>query len=256
MSTKITLTIPLPFYPPDPQGQFCNATCTPTASHDVTRTPWGSFSYRPGYDRDVSMIDTAAGLIADKHSIGTRPRSDMTGYAYTNRSYGVGSSVGLLSNSNKEIDLGYIQATIFRYQEIWYYADVTCGRNSSASKNPTITPATQSTLNYSIEKGLKSIIDDFLLAFASAQLVLNGDTSTNNTDGLLEVSAVQYGNQGYNYSLFAFNIILIIIFIEEVIRTHLWSGLPARDNDNLNAVILASSLGRIELGNKVDAVYK
>lgn len=58
------------------------------------------------------MINTAAGVKADKDTLGTRPRSDKTGYTYTNRSYGVGSSIGL---SISDLDEYPTQPTAFYY---------------------------------------------------------------------------------------------------------------------------------------------
>ncbi len=405
------------------------------------------------------MIYTAAGVIAEKDSLGTRPRSDKTGYTYTNRSYGVGSSMGL----DRNFSSGYDQPTTFQYQEIGYHANVHCGRNTSsgwkilghsgegpgqfvptlylvggampdqsvnwqlqystvndsnvvsidarpqlgltgiatvaittgngsysplnqsqcsvgfaptlfdvsvnltsnqisvrnassasdmdptAQTNATFTawncknlPASlenisidsntitdcgeytaqgqpglgsiatralrqlndlstldsslriselgemflslieneiqfnanasldiedfvgerlvssnpdQGTVNYSMEQGLKSLIDDSLLAFASAQLVFNYNTSTKPTNGTLIVGAVKFGTTGWVYSLFAFNVILIIIFIEEVIRTHFWAALPAYNHEDLDSVIRASSMNKIKLGKGVVTAY-
>lgn len=78
----ITRQIDVPFYPPDPDGKSWNATWTPIAPHNVTRSPQGTFSYTPAYDRGGSMMNTAAGVITDKDTLGTRPRSDKTGYTY------------------------------------------------------------------------------------------------------------------------------------------------------------------------------
>ena len=75
------------------------------------------------------------------------------------------------------------------------------------------------TKEYSIEQGIKSLIDDSLLAFGSAQLVLDHNTSTNATNGMLTVGAVRVGTRGYVYSLFAFNILLILIFMVAILLT-------------------------------------
>lgn len=67
---------------------------------------------------------------------------------------------------------------------------------------------------YSIEQGLKSLIDDSLFAFASAQLVLHYENSSQVTTGSLTVGAVLVGTRGYVYSPFIFNLLLILILIE------------------------------------------
>ena len=447
LTYNFTLPIDVPFYPPDPDGQSWNATWTPIAPHNVIRSPWGSFSYTPAYDRGGSMINTAAGVIADKDSLGTRPRSDKTGYTYTNRSYGVGSSIGL-AIASFDFEQNFPQSTFLNYQEVGYYADVLCGFNTSsewgisnetqdsnplipniylaagatpnnafywqlqysavdesnvvsinadpgleppgiativiatgrglysqlnqsqcnvtfkptlfnisvdinaeeitvekadsasdmdptAQTNATFTawncqtsltslndssdifgcsnytaqgrpglgniatralrqlndlstqdmslhtsnlgemflslvvdeiyydanfslnisdfettgihssPTTSNTsaLTYSIEQGLKSLIDDSLLAFASAQIALHYDTSVKPVNGTLTTRAIQFGTKPYVYAIFAFNILLILLFIEEAFRTHFWATLPLSNYNDLKSVVVASSIG-------------
>lgn len=48
-----------------------------------------------------------------------------------------------------------------------------------------------SVMEYSIEQGIKSLLDDSLLAFASAQLVLNYNTSINAIEGMLTIGAIR-----------------------------------------------------------------
>ena len=452
LTHDITQRIDVPFYPPDPGGQSWNATWTPIAPHNVIRSPLGSFSYTPAYDRGGSMMNTAAGVIMDKDTLGTRPRSDKTGYTYNQRSYGVGSSIGLSSLDFSEYPT---QPTTFAYQEPGYYAEVLCGFNTSsnwgiskgmedsnplipnlylasgstpndrlywqlqysavddsnvvsvnadpglgspgiativiatgtgpysqlnqsqcnvtfhptlfdisldidsadikvqsAGSAPDIDPTAQTNatftawncqtlpdslnfssnifgcsnytaqgqpglgniatralrqlndlstqdmslhtsnlgemflslvvdeidyeanfspnisnfnttgiksldttsdayiLTYSIRKGLESLIDDSLLAFASAQLVLNYNTSVRTVDGTLTTSAIQFGIKPYVYAIFAFNILLILLFIEEASRTHFWAALPSSKYNDLRSVVVASSIGGAKLGNE------
>ncbi|KAL2043986.1 hypothetical protein N7G274_003506 [Stereocaulon virgatum] len=95
---------------------------------------------------------------------------------------------------------------------------------------------------YSIAQGLKSLLDDSLLAFASAQLVLNYNTSHQTTNATLAVEAVQVGTKGFVYTLFAFNNLLFLIYIEEMIRTRFWAALPDFDPNDLKSVLTASSM--------------
>lgn len=457
---NITASIPLPYYAPDPDGTSWNATWTPIAPHNVSRTPWGSFSYTPAYDRGGSMINTAAGVIFDKDELGTRPRSDKTGYTYTGRSYGVGASSGLFSDFSDDFQPSSVQ-----YQEVGYNASILCGFNTSSqwaisqfvdeaqssnqlipnvylaggatpdqelywqlqysavddsnvvsinahpdlgsTGNGTVVIATgngsYSSLNqtqcsvtfiptlfdvsidlssyeitvtkaghaqdmdpsaqtnatftawkcqslptsldslsfnsndisgcstytahgqpglgniatralrqlndlstldtslhqselgemflslveneilyyantplnisdfirldftnpdtsnnatikeYSIEQGLKSLIDNSLLAFASAQLVLNYNTSSNPTNGTLSIGAVQVGTRGFVYSLFVFHVVLILIYLEEMFRTRFWAALPFFDLNDLKSVLIARFTDGTGLVNKTVA---
>ena len=74
------------------------------------------------------MINSAAGVIYDKDANGKRPRSDKTGYTYSTRSYGVGSSLGLAQSFSK----GYRHPLTYHYQEIGYNASVVCSFNASS----------------------------------------------------------------------------------------------------------------------------
>lgn len=451
LTHNTTHQVYVPFYPPDPDGQSWNATWTPIAPHNVIRSPWGSFSYTPAYDRGGSMINTAAGVINDKDTLETRPRSDKTGYTYTNRSYGVGASIGLIFPDFEALPT---PPTTFKYQEVGYYAEVLCGFNTSSqwalsnetqgsnplipniylaagatpnnalywqlqysavddsnvvsinadpglgppdiativiatgngsysqlnqsqcnvTFNPTLfnisldinsneitveraesapdmdpTAQTNATftawtcqtlpdplnfssnlfgcsnytaqgrpglgniatralrqlndlstqdmslhtsslgemflslvvdekndaanftlsianftntsitspdttpdlLTYSIENGLESLIDDSLLAFASAQIALHYDTSVKPANGTLTTSAIQFGTKPYVYAIFAFNILLILFFVEEAFRTHFWAALPSSDYDDLRSVVVASSIGGAK-GSRVE----
>ena len=128
VSRNVTVDISVPFYAPDPDGQAWNQTWTPIAPHSLVRSPLGTFSYTPAYDRGNSMINTAAGVIYDKDANGKRPRSDKTGYAYNTRSYGVGSSIGLAQSFGE----GDRHPLMYRYQEIGYNASVICSFNASS----------------------------------------------------------------------------------------------------------------------------
>ena len=121
--------------------------------------------------------------------------------------------------------------------------------NTTSIKNSDTTSDT-STLTYSIRQGLESLIDDALLAFASAQLLLNYNTSVRTVDGTLTTSGIQFGTKPYVYAIFAFNILLILFFIEEAFRTHFWAALPSSKYNDLRSVIVASSIGGAKLGNK------
>ncbi len=459
VTDSVMIPITVPHYAPDPDGTSWNATWTPIAPHNVARTPWGTFSYTPAYDRGGSMINTAAGVIFDKDEGQTIPRSDKTGYTYNHRSYGVGASLGLV-----EIGNSYQHATNVQYQEVGYDASITCNYNASSqwvisgfsdnfqssdplipnvylaggatpdqvlywqlqygavddsnvvsinahpdldsSGNGTVVIATGqgpylslnqsqcsveflptlfnvsvdlsvyeinvtaaghaqdmdpsaqinstftawecqdlptsleslyfnsnnisgcnnytaqgqpglgniatralrqlndlSTLDmsphrsnlgemflsliqneilyyaepnisitdfinndpvapaisrnitdvaYSLEQGLKSLLDDSLLAFASAQLILNFNTSHKTTNGTIAIGAVQVGTKGYIYALFVFNIVLFLIYIEEMFRTRFWDALPDFDHNDLKSVLIASYSEGMGLLDEVD----
>ena len=458
VSGNVTLDVIVPYYPPDPLQQSWNLTWTPTAQHSVLRSPLGTFSYTPAYDRGGSMINTAAGAIFDKDNDVSRPRSDKTGFTYSARSYGVGASVGLAPPPAIQAGDGYApQVSSYSYNETGYNASVTCAFNTSSAwkiqagsvSNPSpyipniyycigstpdnamdwylqysaindsnivainahaehnnpggtgivaiatgngtysdldnlqcnvefiptlfqvdvdvtdysvgvaaLGPAndpdpsadpnasyeswTCNSLNlddlnttdcsvyttngqhglgniatralrqlvdlstidtdlhrsnlgdmflsniqseilynegvnfsianssntspnskassyditYSAEQALKSLLDDTLLAFSSAQLVLHYSTAHKNTTGTATVHAIQFGTKGFVYSLFAFNLALILILIEEMLRTRLWKHLPLFNYHDLKSVIIASSMGGSAIAKKVQGAHE
>ena len=105
-------------------------------------------------------------------------------------------------------------------------------------------------MEYSVEQGIKSLLDDSLLAFASAQLVLNYNTSTNATNGMLTIGAVRVGTRSFVYILFAFNSLLILIFIVGILLTRFWADLPLFNYNDLKSIAIASSMGGTELATQ------
>ncbi len=106
----------------------------------------------------------------------------------------------------------------------------------------------------SIEMALESLLDDFLLAFSSAQIVLENSTSTRN--GNLTVGGISLGTKGYVYSVFAVNSVIVVIFLEEFIRTKGWQGLPKFDYTDIKSVVIASSMGGSSIADTVVAQHK
>ena len=154
-----------------------------------------------------------------------------------------------------EMFLSLIQIEKFKkktrtnYQE-WNITDFNSDVSSSDPAN------NASILEYSIVRGIKSLMDDSLLAFASAQQVLHYENSSQVTPGSLTVGAVVVGTRGFVYSLFAFNFLLILILIEEMFRTRCWAKLPLFDYNDVKGVIVASSMDGKELANKVVATHE
>ena len=163
--------------------------------------------------------------------------------------------ISLHTSSLGEMFLSLIQNEILYYDNTTQYQDWNITDFSSDFSSPDTT--TNVSINtYSIEQGLKSLIDDSLLAFASAQLVLHYENSSQVTTGSLTVGAISVGTRGYVYTLFAFNLLLILILIEEMFRTRCWANLPLFDYNDLKGVIVASSMGGKELANKVATAHE
>ncbi|MCJ1434066.1 hypothetical protein MMC27_003432 [Xylographa pallens] len=102
---------------------------------------------------------------------------------------------------------------------------------------------------YPVEHAIRSILDDSLLAFASAQLMIANATKATNM--IASVQVVQFGTPQYIYFLFAFNLLLILTFVHEMLRTRAWRHLPVFDYNDIKSVIAASSLGGTALADEI-----
>ena len=67
---------------------------------------------------------------------------------------------------------------------------------------------------------------------------------------MLTIGAVRVGTRGYVYSLFAFNILLILIFMVAILLTSFWADLPLFDYNDLKSVVITSSMGGRDLAEQ------
>ncbi len=90
------------------------------------------------------------------------------------------------------------------------------------------------------------MLDDIIGGFEEAQLCLEGDidsesvtTTTIPLDS--QYSAIRLGQDVYIFATLAINLVILILAIEEAIRTRNWKGLPLLDYRNLTSIVVASS---------------
>jgi hypothetical protein len=117
-------------FPPGWNASSANASLCLTNQSSL-----GTFTNCPGWyipDRFVSVAATAS---MPSGAIGNRTKYDNTQFLYIGRSYGVGSSVGLVSPWTEQ-SLSFVQN--IQYTEYGYNSSVTCGYNSSSSLNRTL----------------------------------------------------------------------------------------------------------------------
>ena len=223
----------------------------PTARPNATFTAWKCHTL-PDTLADLENLTTGCGNYTVQGqpglgNIATRTLRQLNDLSVLDTS--------LHTSSLGEMFLSLIQNEILYYDNTTRYQDWNITDFGSDFFSPNIT--TNASINtHSVEQGLKSLIDDSLMAFASAQLVLHYENSSRVTIGSLTVGAVSVGTKGYVYSLFAFNLLLILILMEEMFRTRCWANLPLFDYNDLKGVIIASSMGGKELANKVVAAHE
>ena len=99
-----------------------------------------------------------------------------------------------------------------------------------------------------VQDSFNAMLDDILGGFGAAQLYWEGaiDPASNTTTILpldSQYSAIRLGEDGYIFATLAINLIILVIAMEEAIRTRNWKGLPLLDYLNLSSMIVASSAG-------------
>lgn len=93
----------------------------------------------------------------------------------------------------------------------------------------------------SVEDTMTSMLDNTLLAFSSAQLMIVNDTKSVNAT--VSLSAVRIGKSVYIYIVAGVNFAILLLCLVESIRTRKWTGLSAFDYANIKDVIVSTSKG-------------
>ncbi|KAH0566072.1 hypothetical protein GP486_000537 [Trichoglossum hirsutum] len=100
---------------------------------------------------------------------------------------------------------------------------------------------------------LQVLIDDHLLATASAQLIIAKDIIT--VPATISYRAFSVGQKAYAITVVVINALVVLAFIVEAVRTWCWRDLPKFNFKDIKSVAIASSLGGYDVGNAVgDAV--
>ncbi|KAF7932258.1 hypothetical protein EAE99_003498 [Botrytis elliptica] len=105
-----------------------------------------------------------------------------------------------------------------------------------------------------IENSVTAMMDDLLVAYASAQLMIANDTKTVNAT--VTYAAVRLGQPIYVYSVFLVNLAIILIVVLEAFRTRGWTHLTTFDYNDLSSLATASSRGGYHLANALTAVAR
>ncbi|KAH0531303.1 hypothetical protein TsFJ059_000156 [Trichoderma semiorbis] len=98
-----------------------------------------------------------------------------------------------------------------------------------------------------VENSITAMTDDMLGAYAAAQLMVGNLTQS--TSATLRVTAMAVGEMKYSIAVFVVNIVVILLFLIEIIRTRGWKDLPDFDVADVRHLIIAASEGGMELGN-------
>jgi hypothetical protein len=105
-----------------------------------------------------------------------------------------------------------------------------------------------------ISDSFTAMLDDILVAFGSSQLgIANSSTSTPVS---VVLPAVQIGQDKYIFAAAGVNLCLLLLLLEEGVRTKFWHALPLFDYGNIKAVVLAASADRGGIARQVAQKYE
>ena len=104
------------------------------------------------------------------------------------------------------------------------------------------------------EASFDAMLDDILLGYGAAQLWwgVGGRKSvpasiSSNTSVSSTYDSIRLGQDGYIFATLAINILLLVIGLEEAIRTRNWKQMPLLDYLDLKSMIVATSAGGKEI---------
>lgn len=177
---------------------------------------------------NISVNATSQTIVVDPLETQTQNEFDRRGYLISNTM----ASLGLLAQSAAS---PYYETTGESLMNNW----------QTYNKSLTTTLGDSSPIP-AVQDSFDAMIDDILVAFGAAQLVWqfgNGSYGTVNTTLSSEYSAIRLGEDNYIYATLAVNLLILIIAIEEMIRTRNWKHLDLLDYLDLKSVIVAVSAG-------------
>ena len=92
-----------------------------------------------------------------------------------------------------------------------------------------------------LTNSVTAIVDDLLVAYSSAQLMIMNDTSL--VSAVVQVQAFRYGSGLYIYLIFAINTAVLLLLAEEALRTRGWKNLLYFDYMDPRTLVIGGSLG-------------
>ncbi|KAI9717775.1 MAG: hypothetical protein M1812_004504 [Candelaria pacifica] len=98
-----------------------------------------------------------------------------------------------------------------------------------------------------VEDSLTSMLDNVLLAYSSAQLMIANDTIASPTTIITQ--AVRIGAPAYIYIIAAINFAILLLYLIELARTRGWKGLQRFDYTDIKSVIVGTSMGGSSVAN-------
>ncbi|GFF90858.1 hypothetical protein IFM60648_09212 [Aspergillus lentulus] len=124
-------------------------------------------------------------------------------------------------------------------------ASISDYRTAVAVTSPNISLSEEQIVLTGLENAIVSFVDDMLVAYASAQLVVGGFATP--ASAAVHVSALRLGSRVYIVATAAITGVIVLLVIAEMVRTKGWRGLPAFDYLDNRMLVLGASAGGGEI---------
>ena len=185
----------------------------------------------------VAVNATSESILVDREPAVSHALTDIepTGRLIANAMY----SVRLLSYMSSSLYVSVLGETLFHNIETLRARH---SNDTSIADSPSI-------LNAAIADSFTAVLDDILVAYGAAQLVLSNASTTVPITGIYQ--AVRIGQNTYIYATLAVNILLLVAVAVEIVRTQLWYRLPDFEYSNIASVVTAASAGGTGLAKEV-----
>ena len=92
-----------------------------------------------------------------------------------------------------------------------------------------------------VEDSLTSMLDNVLLSFSMAQLMIADDAHEVTTSSAIK--SLRIGEPAYIYAIAALNFFVLLLFLGEATRTKGWRDLKPFDYTNIKSVVVGTSMG-------------
>jgi hypothetical protein len=113
--------------------------------------------------------------------------------------------------------------------------------NTSRANDPSHPPTEQEATIAGLTNSINSMVDDMLVGYASAQLMIGNDSVV--TTASIQLNALRLGQGMYIYAIAVANTFVVLLVVVEAIRTKGWRNLLAFDYMDPGYLIIGSSKG-------------
>ncbi|MCJ1226316.1 hypothetical protein MMC12_002966 [Toensbergia leucococca] len=104
-----------------------------------------------------------------------------------------------------------------------------------------------------VADAVTSVMDNFLVSYASAQLMVAKDQVKAGVES--QVTALVIGTPAYVFPIFALNLVICLVYLIEVFRTRGWRHLPRFNFMDIKSVIIGTSIGGPAIADRAKKLH-